>query len=87
MDLLDPGIKQGSPALQVDSLPSEPLGKPGSDTREAPSGSDRGEWIEIIKACEWWKLELKSEKEIRASEHIKKKLEFHLFLSITIKVV
>ena len=23
-DLLDPGIKPGSPALQVDSLPSEP---------------------------------------------------------------
>ena len=27
-DLLDPGIKPGSPALQVDSLPSEPPGKP-----------------------------------------------------------
>ena len=26
-DLPDPGIKPGSPALQVDSLPSEPLGK------------------------------------------------------------
>ena len=26
-DLLDPGIKYGSIALQVDSLPSEPLGK------------------------------------------------------------
>ena len=24
----DPGIKLGSPALQADSLPSEPLGKP-----------------------------------------------------------
>ena len=24
----DPGIKPGSPALQADSLPSEPLGKP-----------------------------------------------------------
>ena len=26
-DLPDPGIELGSPALQVDSLPSEPLGK------------------------------------------------------------
>ena len=28
MDLLNPGIKPGSPALQVDSLPAELLGKP-----------------------------------------------------------
>ena len=27
-DLSDPGIKPGSPALQADSLPSEPPGKP-----------------------------------------------------------
>ena len=27
-DLLDPGIKLGSPIFQVDSLPSEPPGKP-----------------------------------------------------------
>ena len=27
-NLLDPGIEPGSPALQVDSLPSEPPGKP-----------------------------------------------------------
>ena len=27
-DLPDPGIKPGSPALQTDSLPSEPPGKP-----------------------------------------------------------
>ena len=27
-DLLNPGIKPGSPALQADSLPSEPPGKP-----------------------------------------------------------
>ena len=27
-DLPDPGIKSGSPALQADSLPSKPLGKP-----------------------------------------------------------
>ena len=27
-DIPDPGIKLGSPALQVDALPSEPPGKP-----------------------------------------------------------
>ena len=27
-DLLNPGIKSGSPALKADSLPSEPPGKP-----------------------------------------------------------
>ena len=27
-DLPNPGIKPGSPALQTDALPSEPLGKP-----------------------------------------------------------
>ena len=27
-DLFNPGIKVASPALQVDSLPAEPLGKP-----------------------------------------------------------
>jgi len=27
-DLLDPEIEPGSPALQADSSPSEPLGKP-----------------------------------------------------------
>ena len=27
-DLPDPGIKPGSPALQADSFPSEPPGKP-----------------------------------------------------------
>ena len=29
-DLSDPGIKPGSPALQVDSLPPELRGKPGT---------------------------------------------------------
>ena len=29
-DLPDPGIKPGSPALQADALPSEPLGKHAS---------------------------------------------------------
>ena len=31
-DLSNPGIKPLSPALQVDSLPSEPLGKPDGST-------------------------------------------------------
>ena len=30
MDLSDPGIKPGSPALQADSLPTEPPGKPSA---------------------------------------------------------
>ena len=30
MDLSDPGIEPGSPALQVDSLPTELSGKPGT---------------------------------------------------------
>ena len=30
-DLPDPGIKLGSPALQADSLPAEPPGKPTID--------------------------------------------------------
>jgi len=31
MDLPDPGIKPGSPALQADSLPTELSGKPPDD--------------------------------------------------------
>ena len=31
-DLPDPGIEPGSPALQADSLPSEPPGKPVQET-------------------------------------------------------
>ena len=31
-DLPDTGIEPGSPALQVDSLPSEPAGKPTAST-------------------------------------------------------
>ena len=33
-DLPDPGIKPGSPALQADSLPTEPLGKPNKHINE-----------------------------------------------------
>ena len=31
-DLLDPGIEPGTPALQADSLPSEPSGEPISES-------------------------------------------------------
>ena len=37
-DLLNPGIKPGSPALQVDSLPSEPPGKPQINECVNPNG-------------------------------------------------
>ena len=33
-DLPNPGIEPGSPALQIDALPSEPLGKPNSNKFE-----------------------------------------------------
>ena len=32
-DLPNPGIEPGSPTLQADTLPSEPLGKPGNDPK------------------------------------------------------
>ena len=32
-DLPDPGVKPGCPALQADSLPSEPPGKPSKDLK------------------------------------------------------
>ena len=35
-DLRDPGIEQGSPALQKDTLPSEPPGKPYSSSKLWP---------------------------------------------------
>ena len=31
VDLSNPGIEPGSPALQADALPSEPAGKPGEN--------------------------------------------------------
>ena len=36
-DLPDPGIKPGSPALQADSLSSEPPGKPGNQNMPSPN--------------------------------------------------
>ena len=42
VDLPDPGIKPGSPALQVDSLPTKISGKPQpcQGTSEKPCGTD-----------------------------------------------
>ena len=40
-DLLDPGITPGSPALQGDSLPAEPQGKP---TQESPKVNPAWRW-------------------------------------------
>ena len=37
-DLPSPGIESGSPALQADSLPSEPLGKPVVGIKETAKG-------------------------------------------------
>ena len=58
-DLLDPGIKPRSPALQVDSLPLEPSGKPeaktiGKKNLEAEASrrfqSEIGMWEGRVKA-------------------------------------
>ena len=40
-DLPNPGIEPRSPKFQVNSLPSEPPGEPGSIGRPAPSGRDK----------------------------------------------
>ena len=41
-DLPNPGIKPGSPTLQADSLPAEPLGKPNLNGKEIQKRRDRG---------------------------------------------
>ena len=38
-DLPDPGIRPGYPALQADSLPSEPLGKPSVEKDAEKKGN------------------------------------------------
>ena len=47
-DLLDPGIKPGSPALQADSLLSEPPGKPLQKRLLAPSARS------AVDSCILW---------------------------------
>ena len=41
-DIPNPGIAPGSPALQADSLPSEPPGKPCEGNRQEGQGSPNG---------------------------------------------
>ena len=43
MDLPDPGIKSGFPALQVDSLPTELSGKPHNHYRKL--SNHKGKWL------------------------------------------
>ena len=57
MDLPDSGIKSGSPALQADSLPAEPSGKPlirkGQDPIHILRRIDTSLWRQIAgdKGC------------------------------------
>ena len=48
-DLPDPGIKARTPALQVDSLPSEPPGKPMASVTAPPSERDS----DPSRDCPW----------------------------------
>ena len=47
-DLPDPEIKPGSPALQADSLPSEPSGKPQIDFTPIQNKNNKTEWMLFI---------------------------------------
>ena len=49
-DLPDPGIEPGSPALQADALPSEPLGK-SPDNEEKNKQTNKQKQPGIAKAC------------------------------------
>ena len=46
-DLPNPGIEPGSPALQADSLPSEPLWKP-YDNKALPIINDQPVWLACV---------------------------------------
>ena len=48
MNLSDPGIQQGSPALQVNSLPTELSGKPYISKRLFKNIVE-GHWIRVVK--------------------------------------
>ena len=54
-DLPDPGIKPTFPALQEDSLPSEPLGKSSASKAQHESSSLRGLsillWVLVLPPC------------------------------------
>ena len=49
-DLADPEIEPVSPALQADSLPTEPPGKPKPGLRSAQTSYE----VAIMKAVEQW---------------------------------
>ena len=48
-DLPDPGIEPGSPALQADSLPSEPPGKP--HVKQYIYATDTDQWTSSFQEC------------------------------------
>ena len=50
-DLLDPGIKPGSPALQADSLPTELPGKPKVSCRNPGMSYTIRYWIYFFSTC------------------------------------
>ena len=65
-DLPDPGIEPGSPALQVDSLPTEPSGKPEINATCFNVGSVSLLLVEVIKT----KIDSYSLKELDTTERL-----------------
>ena len=55
-DLPDPGIELGSPALQADSLPAEPQGKP---KRTGVGSLSLLQWISLTQELSWGLLRLR----------------------------
>ena len=56
-DLPDPGIKPGSPALQADTLPSEPPGKPcKQEAGHKYQGRGKCRRAKSMEGTEWWAL-------------------------------
>ena len=59
-ELPDPGIEPGSPALQAESLPSEPPGTPGiadlwkGEIQEAGHQIDKLSFASITHANDWY---------------------------------
>ena len=56
MDLPDPGIELGSPALQMDSLPTELSGKPSGDS--GSSISSVFVLLVIVEVVIYWVFEI-----------------------------
>ena len=57
-DLSDPGIEPESPALQVDSLPSEPPGTPQLESSVLYKWEPRAHWSQhiVVKMIQTWNL-------------------------------